>query len=37
MLQRDDLPRERDSDSSVQPVYEDSVVPDRDWEHEGDS
>ena len=36
-LEREDLPRERDMDSSLQPQYEDSVLPDREWEHEGDS
>ncbi len=33
----DELPRERDSNSSVQSQYEDSVLPDREWEHEDDS
>lgn len=34
MLERDEAPRERNSDSSVQSQYEDSVLPDREWEHE---
>ena len=33
----DELPRERDSNSSVQSQYEDTVLPDREWEHEDDS
>ena len=37
MLKREEQPRERDGDSSVQSQYEDSVLPDREWEHEGDS
>ena len=36
MLEQE-LLRERDSNSSVQAQYEDSVLPDREWEHEGDS
>ena len=36
-LDREELPRERDSNSSVQSQYEDSVLPDREWEHEEDS
>ena len=34
MLKQDDLPRERESDSSLQSQYEDTVIPDREWEHE---
>ena len=37
MVEREEPPRERDGASSVQPQYEDSVLPDREWEHEGDS
>ena len=37
MLEREELARERDSSSSMQAQYEDSVLPDREWEHEGDS
>ena len=37
MLRREEMPRERDTDSSVQSQYEDSVLPDREWEHEEDS
>ena len=37
MLQRDEMPRERNQESSVQSQYEDSVLPDREWEHEEDS
>ena len=34
MLGEEELPRERDTDSSRQAEYEDSVLPDREWEHE---
>lgn len=37
MLEDEEPPRERDSNSSVQPQYEDSVLPDRDREHERES
>ena len=37
MLDREELLRERDSNSSVQSQYEDSVLPDREREHEADS
>ena len=34
MLKRDEAPRERNTDSSLQSQYEDSVLPEREWEHE---
>ena len=34
MLKRNEATRERDSESSLQSQYEDSVLPDREWEHE---
>ncbi len=37
MLDTDEPPRERDSDSSVQAQYEDSVLPDPERDHEADS
>ena len=32
-----DLPRERNTDSSVSAQYEDHIPPDRSWEHEDES
>ena len=37
MLDPEELPRERDSNSSVQSQYEDSVPPNLEWEHDEDS
>ena len=36
-LEEGSFPRERNNDSSLQAQYEDSVLPDREWEHEEDS
>jgi hypothetical protein len=37
ILEEEQLPRERDSDTSLQAQYEDSVPESREWEHEEDS
>ena len=37
MLEPEELPRARDTDSSVQAQYEDSVPQDHSWDHEEDS
>ena len=34
MLERNDAPRERNEDSSLQSQYEDSTLPSREWENE---
>ncbi len=34
MVEREERLRERDTNSSLQSQYEDSVLPDREWEHE---
>ena len=36
-LEETDLPRERNTDSSVSTQYEDHIPPDHSWEHEDES
>ncbi len=36
-LEQSDLPHDRNTDSSVSAQYEDHVLPDTSWEHEGES